>query len=270
MQSSFASIAYENPRQILAGDFSISSNPVLPAEAAGLRPSKQKMLVRPHPTAFSASNTKRQPFPRTLPTAPDGAGKRPQAPARPTHRLPHPIIHRLPIVIPGLTRNLGQVSTKSPFYAFFLDTCRRFGLFSPVFRGRCPLLLHQWPILWTPVRPGIRAVFPPGIKISQFLSDKSYNPLDFPKSVSIFTSCCGWMATIISLPPSVTCSGTDCTMGRVPHRSVIPIARPIICSAKNSESSPRRASSLPGGTSPGICRGARSFPTTLQWTGTGC
>lgn len=67
------------------------------------------------------------------------------------------------------------------------------------------------------------------------------------------------MAITISLQLSVTCSGTDCTTGRVPRRSAIPIVRPIICSAKNSGRHLRRASSPPGGTSPGNCRDARSF-----------
>jgi hypothetical protein len=59
-----------------------------PPEAARLVPAKQKMLGRPHLAALSGSEGPRQPTSRTLPTAPDGAGKRPQALARLPQRLP--------------------------------------------------------------------------------------------------------------------------------------------------------------------------------------
>ena len=51
-------------------------------------PSKQKKLGRPHLAALSGSEGPRQPTSRTLPTAPDGAGKRPQALARLPQQLP--------------------------------------------------------------------------------------------------------------------------------------------------------------------------------------
>ena len=53
--------------------------------AAGVQ--AKKMLARRHPAALTGSEGPRQPFPPTLPAAPDGAGKRPQAPARLPHRL---------------------------------------------------------------------------------------------------------------------------------------------------------------------------------------
>ena len=67
-----------------------------PPGSAGLPPCKQKNACPPPPCRSTGSEVPRQPLPPTLPTAPDGAGKRPQAPARPSHRLPPNI------VIPGL------------------------------------------------------------------------------------------------------------------------------------------------------------------------
>jgi len=79
----------------------------------------RKMLARRHTAALTGSKGPRQPTPRTLPTAPDGTGKRPQAPAHLPHRLPPIVCHPRPdrgspaswhhprtSVIPGLTGNL--------------------------------------------------------------------------------------------------------------------------------------------------------------------
>ena len=67
--------------------FFVTPPPIFRLERQGwCRPSKKK-LVRPHPTALTGSEAPRQPLQRTLPTAPDGAGKRPLAHARLPHRL---------------------------------------------------------------------------------------------------------------------------------------------------------------------------------------
>ena len=60
---------------------------LLRRDRQGCRRTGNKMPVRRHPAALTGSENPRQPFPPTLPTAPDGAGKRPQAPARLPHRL---------------------------------------------------------------------------------------------------------------------------------------------------------------------------------------
>ena len=60
---------------------------LLRRERQGCRRTGRKMPVRRHPAAPTGSEGPHQPTPRTLPTAPDGAGKRPQARARLPHRL---------------------------------------------------------------------------------------------------------------------------------------------------------------------------------------
>ena len=44
-----------------------------------------------------------------------------------------------------------QVYRKTPFHAIFLDTSPRYLPKCGVLADRCPLLLHQWPIMWTPI-----------------------------------------------------------------------------------------------------------------------
>ena len=65
------------------------------------------------------------------------------------------------LLIPILTRNLRyspsfipfpkQVSTKTPLYAIFVDTCRPQGLKSAIRGDRYPLFLLQKAIFWTPL-----------------------------------------------------------------------------------------------------------------------
>ena len=81
-----------------------------------------------------------------------------------------PLAARLVRQAPGLSApgRAIQVSTKSPFYAIFLDTSPWFLPKWGVLADRYPLLLHQWPFLWTPVgerrgkcsrRSGFRTVY---------------------------------------------------------------------------------------------------------------
>ena len=60
---------------------------LLRRDRQGCRRTGRKKPVQRHPAALTGSEGPRQPFPPTLPTAPDGTGKRPQAPARLPHRL---------------------------------------------------------------------------------------------------------------------------------------------------------------------------------------
>ena len=46
---------------------------------------------------------------------------------------------------------LRQVSSKTPFCAFCLATCRAFGSYPAVWMGRSPILRRRRPICWRPV-----------------------------------------------------------------------------------------------------------------------
>jgi len=93
-----------------------------------------------------------QPFPRTPRTAPDGAGKRPQAPAHPTHRLLLCIVpHGKPVIRRLRSANLRQVSTKSASGAIKLDTSPGKCRFRAEFRGRCTKISRRMAFFRTPV-----------------------------------------------------------------------------------------------------------------------
>lgn len=165
MQSSFASIAYEIRCTIPRSGFFMTGGGVPPRPPASLR---SDPILRHSPASTGESRfpsgggdraadvrATKCPSASTLPPS----RHQPIAPAAPHAPLARPPTARANVLRPPHSPRIGgrgvffgQVSTKTPSYAIFLDTCRRFGPFSAVLRGRCPLLLHQWPILWTPVK----------------------------------------------------------------------------------------------------------------------
>ena len=90
------------------------SFPVFPAEPVGLRLFGQQNVRPAAPHRLFCLQHQATAFPRNLPTAPDGAGKRPQAPAHPPHRLPRDYL------CPGSGRRGAGLPSRNLLFAIWL------------------------------------------------------------------------------------------------------------------------------------------------------